>query len=85
MSQVVVGGSIAALVAAALARVSITSGDPVGCAFIGGSSRGLPVSGGREAFESAYSRTGKFTDAPFVEAGTRLKELVDLQPFQTAL
>ncbi len=43
--------AFAALVAAALARVSITSGDPVGCAFIGGSSRGLPVSGGREAFE----------------------------------
>lgn len=39
--------------------------------------------GGQSAFESAYARTGKFTDAPFIEAGTRLKELVDLQPFQT--
>jgi uncharacterized protein (DUF58 family) len=43
----------AALVAAALARVAIRSGDPVGLGFIGGSpqSRGVPVSGGREAFE----------------------------------
>ena len=38
--------------------------------------------GGREAFESAYSRAGSFTDPAFVEAGARLKELVDLQPFQ---
>lgn len=39
--------------------------------------------GGRAAFENAYNRTGSFADKPFVEAGTRLKELVDLQPFQT--
>jgi raffinose/stachyose/melibiose transport system substrate-binding protein len=39
--------------------------------------------GGREAFEKAYTRQGSFADPPFVEAGTRLKELVDLQPFQT--
>ncbi|MEN9937252.1 MAG: hypothetical protein RLZZ387_3831 [Chloroflexota bacterium] len=39
--------------------------------------------GGREAFENAYSREGSFTDPAFVEAGARLKELVDLQPFQT--
>jgi raffinose/stachyose/melibiose transport system substrate-binding protein len=38
--------------------------------------------GGKAAFDAAYTRTGSFTDAPFVEAGTRLKELVDLQPFQ---
>jgi raffinose/stachyose/melibiose transport system substrate-binding protein len=38
--------------------------------------------GGREAFEAAYSREGSFADAPFVQAGERLKELVDLQPFQ---
>jgi uncharacterized protein (DUF58 family) len=43
----------ASLVAAALARVAIRSGDPVGLGFIGGApqSRGVPVSGGREAFE----------------------------------
>ncbi len=39
--------------------------------------------GGRAAFEAAYNRTGSFADKPFVDAGTRLKELVDLQPFQT--
>jgi raffinose/stachyose/melibiose transport system substrate-binding protein len=38
--------------------------------------------GGREAFENAYSRTGSFTDPAFVEAGARLKELVDKEPFQ---
>jgi raffinose/stachyose/melibiose transport system substrate-binding protein len=38
--------------------------------------------GGQAAFESAYSREGTFADAPFVEAGARLKELVDLEPFQ---
>ena len=43
----------ASLVAAALARVAIRSGDPVGLGFIGGAPRalGVPVSGGREAFE----------------------------------
>jgi raffinose/stachyose/melibiose transport system substrate-binding protein len=39
--------------------------------------------GGQSAFESAFSRAGKFTDPAFVEAGAKLKELVDLQPFQT--
>lgn len=39
--------------------------------------------GGQEAFEKAYNREGSFTDPAFVEAGARLKELVDLQPFQT--
>jgi uncharacterized protein (DUF58 family) len=45
--------AFAALVAAALARIAIASGDPVGLTFIGGdaSARSLPVSGGREAFE----------------------------------
>ncbi len=43
----------AALVAAALARVAIKSGDPVGMSFIGGSkdARPVPVRGGREVFE----------------------------------
>lgn len=43
----------ASLVGAALARIAIRSGDPVGLGFIGGApqSRGVPVSGGREAFE----------------------------------
>ena len=39
--------------------------------------------GGQAAFEKAYNRTGSFADKPFVDAGARLKELVDLQPFQT--
>jgi raffinose/stachyose/melibiose transport system substrate-binding protein len=39
--------------------------------------------GGRAAFEAAYNRTGSFADPAFVQAGERLKELVDLQPFQT--
>jgi raffinose/stachyose/melibiose transport system substrate-binding protein len=38
--------------------------------------------GGQEAFEKAYNREGTFADPAFVEAGRRLKELVDLQPFQ---
>jgi uncharacterized protein (DUF58 family) len=43
----------AAVVAAALARIAIANGDPVGLTFLGGgpSVRGVPVSGGREAFE----------------------------------
>jgi uncharacterized protein (DUF58 family) len=47
----------ASLVAAALARVAVRSGDPVGLSFIGGSprSRGVVVSGGREAFERVVS------------------------------
>ncbi len=42
-----------ALVAAALARIAVANGDPVGLTFVGGSTktRNLPVSGGREAFE----------------------------------
>ncbi|HEY8078496.1 MAG TPA: DUF58 domain-containing protein [Labilithrix sp.] len=41
------------LVAAALARIAIRSGDPVGLGFIGGlpQIRNVPVRGGREAFE----------------------------------
>jgi raffinose/stachyose/melibiose transport system substrate-binding protein len=38
--------------------------------------------GGRAAFENAYSRKGSFADQPFIDAGVRLKELTDLQPFQ---
>lgn len=43
----------AALVSAALARVAIKSGDPIGMSFIGGSKnvRSVPVRGGREVFE----------------------------------
>jgi len=43
----------ASLVAAALARVAIRSGDPIGMSFIGGSkdARPVPVRGGREVFE----------------------------------
>jgi uncharacterized protein (DUF58 family) len=45
--------AFAAVVAAALARIAIASGDPVGLTFLGGGpkARGVPVSGGREAFE----------------------------------
>jgi raffinose/stachyose/melibiose transport system substrate-binding protein len=38
--------------------------------------------GGKAAFDAAYTRAGSFADAPFVEAGAHLKELVDLEPFQ---
>src|SRR5262249_13634755 len=43
----------AALVGAALARVAIKSGDPIGLSFIGGSkdAQPVPVRGGREVFE----------------------------------
>lgn len=43
--------AFAALVAAALGRVAISGGDPVGCSFIGGTSPSLSVSSGRESFE----------------------------------
>jgi uncharacterized protein (DUF58 family) len=45
--------AFASVVAAALARIAIASGDPVGLTFLGGGPRvrSLPVSGGREAFE----------------------------------
>ncbi|MFZ3386281.1 MAG: extracellular solute-binding protein [Candidatus Hydromicrobium sp.] len=39
--------------------------------------------GGQAAFDAAYSRTGAFTDAPFVEAGEKLQELVALESFQS--
>jgi raffinose/stachyose/melibiose transport system substrate-binding protein len=38
--------------------------------------------GGKANFEGAYNRTGSFTDAPFVDAGKKLQELIALQPFQ---
>jgi raffinose/stachyose/melibiose transport system substrate-binding protein len=38
--------------------------------------------GGKENFEGALLRTGSFTDAPFVEAGKKLQELMALEPFQ---
>jgi len=46
-----------ALIAAALARIAIGSGDPVGLTFFGGGelTRSLPVSGGREAFDRVVS------------------------------
>lgn len=45
--------AFAGLVAAALARVAVKSGDPIGMSFIGGSknTRNVPVRGGREVFE----------------------------------
>jgi uncharacterized protein (DUF58 family) len=45
--------AFAALAAAALARIAVKSGDPVGLTFIGGASnvRPVPVRGGREVFE----------------------------------
>jgi raffinose/stachyose/melibiose transport system substrate-binding protein len=39
--------------------------------------------GGKAAFDAAYGRTGSFADPPFVEAGEKLKQLIDLEPFQT--
>jgi raffinose/stachyose/melibiose transport system substrate-binding protein len=38
--------------------------------------------GGKANFEGALLRTGKFTDAPFVDAGKKLQELMALEPFQ---
>jgi raffinose/stachyose/melibiose transport system substrate-binding protein len=38
--------------------------------------------GGKAAFEKAYNRDGTFADQPFIDAGAKLKELIDLQPFQ---
>ena len=38
--------------------------------------------GGKAAFDAAYSHQGAFTDAPFVEAGKKLQELIALEPFQ---
>lgn len=38
--------------------------------------------GGKDAFDKAYSRTGTFADPPFVQAGQLLQQLVALQPFQ---
>jgi uncharacterized protein (DUF58 family) len=45
--------AFAALCAAALARIAVKSGDPIGMSFIGGSkdARNVPVRGGREVFE----------------------------------
>jgi raffinose/stachyose/melibiose transport system substrate-binding protein len=37
--------------------------------------------GGQDAFIAAYERDGSFTDAPFVQAGERLQELIELEPF----
>ncbi len=39
-------------------------------------------SGGQDAFEAAYTRTGSFADAPFVRAGVLLEQLIALEPFQ---
>jgi raffinose/stachyose/melibiose transport system substrate-binding protein len=38
--------------------------------------------GGKAAIDAAYSREGSFTDPTFIDAGARLKELIDLEPFQ---
>ena len=37
---------------------------------------------GQDGFLAAANRTGAFTDPCFVEAGTKLQELIDLEPFQ---
>ncbi|MFH1524532.1 MAG: extracellular solute-binding protein [Chloroflexota bacterium] len=38
--------------------------------------------GGKANFEGALLRTGSFTDAPFIQAGEKLQELLALEPFQ---
>lgn len=38
--------------------------------------------GGQDAFNAAASRSGAFTDEPFVKAGQAIQELVALEPFQ---
>jgi len=37
---------------------------------------------GQAGFAKAQDRTGSFADAPFITAGTQLKQLIDLDPFQ---
>jgi raffinose/stachyose/melibiose transport system substrate-binding protein len=37
--------------------------------------------GGKAAFDKAYNRTGSFADPAYVQAGQKLKELIDLNPF----
>ena len=37
--------------------------------------------GGKPAFDAAFTRTGTFADPTWVDAGVKLKELIDLQPF----
>jgi len=39
--------------------------------------------GGKANFEGALLRNGSFTDAPFVDAGKKLQELIALKPFQS--
>jgi len=39
--------------------------------------------GGKAAFDKAYAQTGTFADPSYVQAGQKLKELVDLKPFQS--
>jgi uncharacterized protein (DUF58 family) len=64
-----------ALVAAALARIAIKSGDPIGMSFIGGSkdTRAVPVRGGREVFErvvdalESQSAEGEAIDVSFLD------------------
>ena len=53
------------LVAAALARVAIASGDPVGLTFLGGgeATRSVPVAGGREPSSASWARSRRRTPA----------------------
>lgn len=37
--------------------------------------------GGEQAFLDAYNRTGSFADEPFVEAGSYIQQLVEMNPF----
>lgn len=39
--------------------------------------------GGKAAFDKAYAQSGSFADPSYVQAGQRLKELIDLKPFQS--
>jgi raffinose/stachyose/melibiose transport system substrate-binding protein len=38
--------------------------------------------GGQAGFNAVYTGTGKWTDATCVQAGTELKKLIDMKPFQ---
>ena len=38
--------------------------------------------GGKAAFDAAYSRSGSFADAPYVQAGVELQRLIAAEPFQ---
>jgi raffinose/stachyose/melibiose transport system substrate-binding protein len=73
-------GAVTALKAAGITPIGLGEGDKWPGAFWW---EYLAVRiGGQAAFDAAYSRQGSYADAPFVEAGVKLQELMALEPFQ---